>query len=75
MNKYRVSVWRKVETNGWIEVEAETAGEAVGMVEDMDGWEMEAAGEWGGCGDTDEYGVDGYVEEIIEPTVSEGLWK
>ena len=74
MSKFRVSVVRTVVTNGWVEVEADDADEAFAIVEGMDGWEIEDDAEWGSCGDTDEYELDGYIETVYEPTVSEGLW-
>lgn len=74
MKTYRVSVTRTVQTNGWVTVMAYDDSEAFAMVEDMRGEEIEDSAEWGSCGDMDEYDVQDYVELVIEPTVSEGLW-
>lgn len=74
MNRYRVTVTRTVNTNGWVEVEAEDENEAFYIVDAMDGGDIEDEAEWGSCGDTDEYFVDSWVELVHEPTVNEGLW-
>lgn len=74
MSKFRVSVQRTIETIGWVEVEADTAEEAMWAVDVLEGEEIEEIAEWGSCGDTDSYFVDGYVERVVEPSVSDGLW-
>jgi hypothetical protein len=75
MTKFRVGVERTEVTLGWVEIEAETAGEAYDLAADTDQWDLEDVAEWGSCGDTREIELTGEVEEIYEPTVSEGLWR
>jgi hypothetical protein len=71
MSKFRVSVSET--TNGWMEVEAPTAYEAICIVQDMAWSDIREDAEWGSCGD--EVEVWDYVEEVYEPSVSEVLWK
>lgn len=73
--RYRVYVWKTIETSGFLHVEAETHAAAQELVEQMDEWNIDDTDvEWGGCGDSVEIGVD-YAEEDPEPSVSNDLWQ
>lgn len=72
--KYRVDVTSIETTMGWYYVEADDAEDAFQIVYNLDDDVIRSYAEWGSCGDQKEIIVTESVEEVWEPTVSDGLW-
>lgn len=75
MTMYRVPVMLSEMTYGCIEVEADDAGSAVDLALSIDQYRLRREADWG----MDEWEItvefESDVEEVIEPTVSDNLWR